>query len=125
MAQRVKRLNPNALVILGNDHFSALYERIMQRQGDVDFGFYGNDVVTGFADFVADSLRGRVKSPDAYPGLVYRAADGTAAKVPEDAGEYTTAAGRLLARGQPPATSGALPARAAVRVLLHARPGAA
>ncbi|MFG3656661.1 cobalamin-dependent protein [Streptomyces sp. NPDC047706] len=90
MAQRVKRLNPNALVILGNDHFSALYERIMRRQSDVDFGFYGNDVVTGFADFVADSLRGRIKTPDAYPGLVHRATDGTVAKVPEDAGEYAT-----------------------------------
>ncbi|MEO3777514.1 cobalamin-dependent protein [Micromonospora sp. B11E3] len=90
MAQRVKRLNPNALVILGNDHFSALYERIMRRQRDIDFGFYGNDVVTGFANFMADSLRGRIKSPDAYPGLVYRATDGTATKVPEDAGEYAT-----------------------------------
>ncbi|BCK66843.1 hypothetical protein Srufu_007960 [Streptomyces libani subsp. rufus] len=58
MARRAKSLNPDVLVILGNDHFSALYERIMQRRREVDFGFYGNDVVTGFAD-----LHGRGSLP--------------------------------------------------------------
>lgn len=88
MARRVKQLNPDALIVLGNDHFSSLYERIMRRQPDVDFGFYGNDVVTGFARFMADFLRGGVQEPETYPGLVYRAADGTATRVPEDPNEY-------------------------------------
>lgn len=67
-----KALNPKIVTIFGNDHFSALSVRIMNQQSLVDYGFYGNDVVEGFSEFVGDIILERLKSPDRYPGLVYR-----------------------------------------------------
>lgn len=90
MTQRLKERNPHALVLLGSDHFSALYEGIMRRQPTVDFGFSGHDIVPGFTDFMADSLRGALKDPATYPGLVYRAADGTVEKAPESPAWHAT-----------------------------------
>lgn len=72
LARRARRLNPDILVVMGNDHFSAMHERAMLRQEVIDYGFCGNDVVTGFADLLSDSLAGRVRSLDVYPGLVFR-----------------------------------------------------
>ena len=44
----------------------------MQNQPVVDYGFYGNDVVEGFARFVSDHLKGGLKELSCYCGLVYR-----------------------------------------------------
>ncbi|MEV6978604.1 hypothetical protein [Kitasatospora sp. NPDC093806] len=88
MAKRAKELNPDLVVVLGNDHFSALYDRVMANQPVVDVGFYGNDVVEGFADFMADRLTGRLRSAMDYAGLVYRDADGAVHRNPENPAEY-------------------------------------
>ncbi|MCJ1680541.1 hypothetical protein MTF65_24970 [Streptomyces sp. APSN-46.1] len=88
MAKRAKALNPETLVVLGNDHFSALYERIMANQPVVDYGFHGNDVVEGFADFITDVLTGTTRPGMDYPGLVHRDAAGTVHCQPEDPTEY-------------------------------------
>jgi hypothetical protein len=88
MAQRAKRINPQALVVFGNDHFSALYDRVMANQPWVDVGFYGNDVVEGFTDFMADRFTGVLRPTMDYAGLVYRDASGTVHRNPENPAEY-------------------------------------
>lgn len=88
LARRAKEINPNVVVILGNDHFSALFTRIMRRQDVVDFGFYGNDVVQGFAEFLVDHLAGRLRPALNYAGLVYRDLSGGISKNPENPAEY-------------------------------------
>ena len=70
-----KALNPKIVTIFGNDHFSALSNRILEQQSIIDYGFYGNDVVEGFAAFVVDLLAGRLKPLSQYSGLVYREND--------------------------------------------------
>lgn len=72
LARLAKASNPKIINIFGNDHFSALSDRIMALQSAVDYGFYGNDVVTGFTEFVTDITNGNTKSLDQYAGLVYR-----------------------------------------------------
>ena len=50
LARHAKQCSPAIVNIIGNDHFSALYQEIMTRQqGVFDYGFCGNDVVEGFA----------------------------------------------------------------------------
>lgn len=71
-ARLAKELNPRIITIFGNDHFSALAPRVMRNQPVVDYGFYGNDVVEGFARFVSDHLSSRPKDLSSYRGLVYR-----------------------------------------------------
>lgn len=44
-----KSKNSKIVTIYGNDHFSALHERIMRKRPIIDYGFYGNDVVFGFS----------------------------------------------------------------------------
>ena len=73
IARHAKACNPRIVNVIGNDHFSALYREIMaRREGVFDFGFYGNDVVEGFTQFVLDILRGRFTEPPCYAGLVFR-----------------------------------------------------
>ncbi|MDQ0993880.1 radical SAM protein [Streptomyces sp. V3I7] len=88
LAKRAKAINPDIQVVLGNDHFSALYDRVMANQPVVDFGFYGNDVVEGFADFVSDRLTGTLRPAMDYAGLVYRDSTGTVHRNPENPAEY-------------------------------------
>src|SRR3989344_243919 len=71
----LQALNPKIITIFGNDHFSALSNRIMEQQSLVDYGFYGNDVVEGFTAFLVDLLAGQLKLLDKYSGLVYREKD--------------------------------------------------
>jgi len=96
LAQLAKAINPNIVTVFGNDHFSALYENILRRnEATVDYGFYGNDVTEGFADFAVDLWRdgydagGRRQLPDLrkYSGLVYRDG-GRIAVNPEDPSEF-------------------------------------
>jgi hypothetical protein len=70
LADVAKALNPKIVIILGNDHFSALHENIMKRQPNVDFGFYGNDVVEGFTDIVSDIISNDMMPLSSYHGLV-------------------------------------------------------
>jgi anaerobic magnesium-protoporphyrin IX monomethyl ester cyclase len=75
LASLAKTLNPRIVTVFGNDHFSALANRIMLNQPVVDYGFYGNDVVEGFASFVSDYLTDRLSDLSLYHGLVYRRSD--------------------------------------------------
>ena len=88
MAQKAKVWNPKMITIFGNDHFSALYKTILKNHSYIDYGFYGNDVVTGFSSFVGDVLRTSLKSFKSYPGLVYRDRNDIV-KNPEDPNEYS------------------------------------
>ena len=73
LARHAKNCNPGIVNIIGNDHFSALYQEIMRRQqGVFDYGFYGNDVVEGFTRFVLGILNGNPGELKSYPGLVFR-----------------------------------------------------
>lgn len=88
-ASILKSVNPSAIIIFGNDHFSAMYKNVMRNQSVVDFGFYGSDVVEGFAGFVRDVTSGTLKPFNKYPGLVYRSPDRDIIKVQENAREYS------------------------------------
>jgi radical SAM superfamily enzyme YgiQ (UPF0313 family) len=72
LSKLAKSLNPKIIIIFGNDHFSALADRIMTNQSVIDYGFYGNDVVEGFSDFVSDYLSGGLMDLASHSGLVYR-----------------------------------------------------
>lgn len=73
LARHAKACNPAIVNIIGNDHFSALYREVMQRQaGTFDYGFYGNDVVESFTQFVVDRLSGHERPLTNYAGLVFR-----------------------------------------------------
>ncbi len=87
-ANLARALNPKIIVIFGNDHFSALYERVMQNQPVIDYGFYGSDVVEGFTDLVNDLLMGNLRPLSSYPGLVYREGRDAIRRNPENPNEY-------------------------------------
>ena len=73
LARHAKNCNARIVNVIGNDHFSALYQEIITRQqGVFDYGFYGNDVVEGFTQFVLDILTGNPAARTSYPGLVLR-----------------------------------------------------
>jgi hypothetical protein len=88
IAKKVKVRNKNINVIFGNDHFSALYEIIMSRQIQIDYGFYGNDVVNGFTNFIIDLNSNKLKNLSSYSGLVYRFND-SIHKNEENSNEYS------------------------------------
>ncbi len=86
----VKTMNRKVVTIVGNDHFSVFFDIIMQRQKHlIDYGFWGNDVVEGFAMLVADIIASRPLSMEKYPGLVYRNRYGRTIKNAEDPSEYS------------------------------------
>jgi radical SAM superfamily enzyme YgiQ (UPF0313 family) len=72
IAERVKKLKPDVVTVVGNDGFSAIWQVVMQRRSVYDYGFYGNDVVEGFSRLIADLAERRAEDPRRYPGLVYR-----------------------------------------------------
>ena len=90
LARHAKSRNANIVNIIGNDHFSALYQEVMERQqGVFDYGFYGNDVVEGFARFVLDILTGKVGDLATYAGMVFRDPRGGGIKrCPENPEEF-------------------------------------
>jgi len=90
LANQAKKLNPRIIIIFGNDHFSALYQEIMINQPNIDFGFYGNDVVEGFSKFLTDLILGSVRDKACYPGLVYRPSPWQIKKNSENHEEYSS-----------------------------------
>jgi len=91
LASHAKAANPDVVNVIGNDHFSALYREVMNRQRDVfDYGFYGNDVVEGFTKLVLDLLAGNVAQLRSYAGLVFRdpLGPGGVTRCPENPAEY-------------------------------------
>jgi len=92
LARHAKGCNAGIVNVIGNDHFSALYKEIIRRQrGVFDYGFYGNDVVEGFTEFVIDLLTGTPGELTSYPGLVFRdpRSDSTVMRCPEDPAEFS------------------------------------
>ena len=92
LARHAKDCNAGIVNIIGNDHFSALYQEVMTRQqGVLDYGFYGNDVVEGFSAFVLGLLTGSVAELTSYPGLVYRdpRSDSGVTRCPENPAEFS------------------------------------
>ena len=88
IAKYAKQLNPNTIIVIGNDHFSAISSLIMSKRSDIiNYGFYGNDIVNGFTNFVTDTLLGKVNL-STYAGLVYREHSGTIKFNPEDPTEF-------------------------------------
>jgi anaerobic magnesium-protoporphyrin IX monomethyl ester cyclase len=83
-----KEIKPEIIIILGNDHFSALYNQIMTNHSYIDYGFYGNDVVFGFTNFVLDKLNDNLKDLSNYAGLIFRK-DNLIIKNQEDIDEYS------------------------------------
>ena len=91
LARYAKSCNERIVNIIGNDHFSALYQIIMRKQkGVFDYGFYGNDIVEGFTRFVLGLLNGNTRNLRSYPGLVFRDPGfaGQLVRVPEDPDEF-------------------------------------
>jgi anaerobic magnesium-protoporphyrin IX monomethyl ester cyclase len=89
MAKKAKELNYKIITIFGNDHFSSLYQQIMNTQKCVDYGFYGNDIVRSFAEFVNDILTEKLKPFKHYAGLVYRSQNDIIKNL-ENPSEYTS-----------------------------------
>jgi radical SAM superfamily enzyme YgiQ (UPF0313 family) len=68
--QLVKKVKPEAVLVLGGAGFSMFAETIMRRHREIDFGVY----LEGEAAFPA--LLDNLQQPDKVPNLYYRAADG-------------------------------------------------
>lgn len=90
LAELAKACNSIVQTVFGNDHFSALYKSIMEKRPCVDFGFYGNDIVTGFSAFVSDLILEQNQDLSKYAGLVYRKDGVNITRNQEDSAEYTT-----------------------------------
>ena len=91
LARHAKTCKAGIVNLIGNDHFSALYQEIMKRQrGVFDYGFYGNDVVEGFTKFVLGILTGNLAESTSYPGLVFRdpRSAGGVTRCAENPGEF-------------------------------------
>ena len=92
LARHAKDCNSSIVNIIGNDHFSALYQEIITRQqGVFDFGFCGNDVVEGFTEFVLGILTGNIAELSSYAGLVFRdpRSAGGVTRCPENPAEFS------------------------------------
>ncbi|WP_327270437.1 cobalamin-dependent protein [Streptomyces sp. NBC_01218] len=65
-----KAVRPQIWTVIGNDHFTALTEQCLTRHhACIDFGFRGNEVVAPFQALIADLHLGRLRKPEAYPGI--------------------------------------------------------
>lgn len=89
IAKYAKKVNPNIITIMGNDHFSALAKLIMRKRvGIIDYGFSGNDIVDGFTDFAIDLLQENRLTFSSYAGLVYRGSEEDIKINPENYSEF-------------------------------------
>lgn len=89
LAALAKLLDDKIMTIFGNDHFASCYTEAMSNQSCIDFGFRGNDIVTGFTMFICDLLADKVKELNAYSGLVYRDPSGSIRVNAENPAEYS------------------------------------
>ena len=92
LARHAKDCNASIVNVIGNDHFSALYQEVMTRQqGVFDYGFCGNDVVEGFTEFVLGILTGNIAKLNSYPGLVFRDSQSDSGVIccPENPAEFS------------------------------------
>ena len=115
LATQLKRCNPTARVVMGNDHFSARYSQILSRNANViDCGFVGNDVVEGFAKWVSDLLSGQLGRDAGYAGLTCMTGNGIVRQQesPEEYARLPQVNYRLL--------DSCVPHRAAYRAEQHA-----
>jgi anaerobic magnesium-protoporphyrin IX monomethyl ester cyclase len=70
LLRALKRIKPEVVTVVGNDHFTALPALCLHNQRDcIDYGFAGNEVVGPFRALIADLASGTVRGPHAYPGL--------------------------------------------------------
>ena len=72
LLRRAKEVRPGIVTVIGNDHFTALYDSCMKNQQSIDIGFTGNDVVRSFQSFVSDLVTGTATDLGRYPGAVWR-----------------------------------------------------
>ncbi|MGQ5523301.1 B12-binding domain-containing radical SAM protein [Chitinimonas sp. PSY-7] len=69
LARAVKAIDSNISIIIGNDHFSAMSEKILTRYRDlIDCGFIGNEIYTGLGEYLKDLQGGH--NDRIYPGCI-------------------------------------------------------
>ncbi len=88
IAKKAKEKFQEIIIIMGNDHFSALYKQTLTSNSFVDYGFYGNDVVLSFTQFILDIKENKITNYNSYAGLVYREGNNIKKKS-EDPSEYS------------------------------------
>ncbi|WP_233203014.1 B12-binding domain-containing radical SAM protein [Chitinimonas sp. BJB300] len=69
LARKIRALDPEILIVMGNDHFSALSQEILSRHHAlIDCGFIGNEIYAGLGQYLQERQR---RAPDGiYPGCV-------------------------------------------------------
>ncbi|MCL0058698.1 radical SAM protein [Dehalococcoidia bacterium] len=78
--EHAKSENQNIVTVVGNDHFTALYELCLRnRKGIIDYGFVGNEVITSFRSLVADLAMGSLKDLHQYAGITAMTKNGVVA----------------------------------------------
>lgn len=88
LARKSKESDPCIVTIVGNDHFSFLYKRIITNHKDrFDYGFCGNDIVEGFSNLIVDLYLNKELELKKYPGLVYKL-EGTVYRNRENPDEF-------------------------------------
>lgn len=74
IAEAVRHADPDIAIVMGNDHFTAMNEKILPRhRGLIDCGFAGNEVYASLSRYLID--RQKSCAVDIYPGSVRWADD--------------------------------------------------
>lgn len=69
IAEAVRRIDPDIAIVMGNDHFTAMNDKILSRHRElIDCGFAGNEVYSSLSRYLID--RQKTCAIDIYPGSV-------------------------------------------------------
>jgi radical SAM superfamily enzyme YgiQ (UPF0313 family) len=72
IAEKTKEIDSAIITIFGNDHFSARADICLKKRSKlIDYGFIGNEVLTGFTNLVYDLFHNIKQAGQVYPGIVF------------------------------------------------------
>lgn len=70
--EHAKLVAPEARTIVGNDHFTALPTACLSSAPNIDYGFFGNEVIGPFGRLIDDLYAGEAVTAGKYPSLAMR-----------------------------------------------------
>ncbi len=72
LAEKTKEIDSKIVTIFGNDHFTAMPNVcLINRKDIIDYGFTGNEVVTGFKRLISDLFHNKKLTRETYPSIAF------------------------------------------------------